>query len=81
MFATILNYKMAKLPFVYLGIPIGGNPSSLRFWDPIIMKIKKRLSKGKQKSLSFGGRLCLVKSVLSALPLYFFSFLKHMLGF
>ncbi|XP_057443259.1 uncharacterized protein LOC130735191 [Lotus japonicus] len=72
--AAILHCRISKFPLVYLGIPLGGNPKSLRFWDSIILKIKKRLSKWKQKLLTFGGRLCLIKSNLSSLPLYFFSF-------
>lgn len=39
-------------------------------------KLKKKLSCWRGKQLSFGGRICLVKSVLSALPLYFISFFK-----
>ncbi|XP_071739167.1 uncharacterized protein [Rutidosis leptorrhynchoides] len=42
----------------------------------IIDKFKKRLSDWKARSISFGGRLTLVKSVLSSLPLYFFSLFR-----
>lgn len=38
--------------------------------------MKKRLSKWKGRHLSFGGRIILIQSVLSSLPLYFFSFFR-----
>jgi len=39
-------------------------------------KIKFRLSRWKGKSLSMTGRICLVKSVISVLPLFYLSFYK-----
>ncbi|XP_071718269.1 uncharacterized protein [Rutidosis leptorrhynchoides] len=62
-----------KLPFIYLGLPIGTKMNKLNSWNPIIEKFKKRLSDWNKGSLSFGGRLTLVKSVLNSLPLYYFS--------
>ena len=74
---NMLNCKPMNLPFVYLGIPVGANPHRLVMWRPIIEKVKKKLADWRRRSLSFGGRICLVKSVLSALPLFYFLFLKH----
>ena len=45
-------------------------------WRTVIEKFKKRLSEWKAKTLSFGGRLTLVKSVLGSLPLYHFSMFR-----
>ena len=42
-------------------------------WQPIIDKVKKRLSSWKAKTLSFGGRLCLCKAVLGSLSTFYFS--------
>lgn len=50
-FTTIMNYKITKLPFVYLGIPIGANPRKEKTWRPIVDKVTKRLSSGKHRSL------------------------------
>jgi len=29
---SIINCKLGKLPFLYLGLPIGGDPRKLKFW-------------------------------------------------
>ena len=62
--ALVLKCKDGNLPFVYLGLPIGGDVRRLSFWDPIIHRIKTRLSGWKAKHLFFYGRLVLLKSVL-----------------
>ncbi|GJY30115.1 RNA-directed DNA polymerase, eukaryota [Tanacetum coccineum] len=49
-------------------------------WDEIIGKVSNRLSKWKIKTLSVGGRLTLIKSVLTSLPLYHMSLYKAPLG-
>jgi len=76
-FSNCLNCARMDLPFKYMGIRIGGNPRNIEFWDPIIHKIQSRLSSWKGKLLSMARRLCLIKSVINALPLfYFFIFLR-----
>jgi len=57
-------------------MPIGGNQRLVLFWDPIVAKIKSRLSRWKGKLLSMVGRVCLNKLVLNALPLFYLSFFK-----
>ena len=74
--AFVLNCKLGHVPFLYLGLPIGGDSHKLKFWQPLIDRIKSRLSGWKSKNLSFGGRLVLLKFVLSSLPIYFLSFFK-----
>jgi len=64
------------LPFKYLGMVIGGNPRRMEFWNPIVDKIRSRLATWKGRLLSMTGRLCLIKSVLSSLPLFYLSFFK-----
>ena len=72
--AAILNCRTGLIPFVYLGMPIVGDNGKLSFWKPVVDRISARLSSWNNKSLSSGGRLVLLKSVLSSLPVYFFSF-------
>ncbi|XP_028099375.1 uncharacterized protein LOC114298914 [Camellia sinensis] len=43
---------------------------------PVLDKIKSKLSGWKRKLLSFAGRLTLIKSTLSSLPVYFLSLFK-----
>ena len=45
-------------------------------WQPIIRKFEAKLEKWKQRSLSIGGKITLINSVLSALPIYLLSFFK-----
>ncbi|XP_071700540.1 uncharacterized protein [Rutidosis leptorrhynchoides] len=45
-------------------------------WSPVFDKFKKRLADWKAKSISYGGRLTLIKAVLSSLPQYYFSLFK-----
>ena len=42
--AMVLSCKVGSVPFVYLGLPIGGNVRRLAFWDPLIHRINSRLS-------------------------------------
>ncbi|GKD67985.1 hypothetical protein Tco_1322075 [Tanacetum coccineum] len=74
--ASILCCQPSSLPFTYLGLPIGANMNRSCNWKPIIDKFHNRLSSWKARSLSFGGRLALLKSVLRALGTYYFSLFK-----
>jgi mannosylglycoprotein endo-beta-mannosidase len=64
--AAALRCRVGKVPFLYLGLPIGGDSRRLSFWDPVLTRISNRLSGWKSRFLSFGGRLVLVKSVLTS---------------
>ena len=74
--AEFLNCRILPLPFTYLGIPIGANPRRSELWDPVIRKCERKLARWKQKHLSFGGRVTLIQSTLSAIPIYFLSFFR-----
>jgi hypothetical protein len=60
-------------PVRYLGLPLGANPSRLSTWKPVLSTIRAKLSTWKGNFLSMAGRLCLIKSVLSSLPLFYMS--------
>jgi len=64
------------MPFLYLGIPIGTNPRHSAIWDPVVRKCEGKLARWKQKHVSYGGRVTLINSVLTALPIYFLSFFR-----
>lgn len=74
--ASFLNCKIGTFPFVYLGLPIGADGRRMTTWKPVLEKIKFRLASWDSKHLSLGGKVVLLKSVLTALLIYFFSFFK-----
>ncbi|GKB35519.1 RNA-directed DNA polymerase, eukaryota, reverse transcriptase zinc-binding domain protein [Tanacetum coccineum] len=50
--------------------------SRIQSWSEIVNNILTRLSKWKLKTLSIGGRLTLLKSVIGSLPIYYMSLFK-----
>jgi len=73
---VVMHCKHGRILFLYLGLPIGGDPRKLHFWQPLVERIRRWLSGWKCENLSLGGRLVLLKSVLSSIPVYFLSFFK-----
>ena len=69
----VVGFRNGSFPLDYLGMPIGANIRLIRNSNQVMEKLYKRLSTWKVKSLSFGGRLTLVKYVLGSSPLYFLS--------
>ena len=78
--SLVMNCRRESIPFVYLGLPIGGDYRKLSFWKPVLDRIVARLSSWNNKFLSFGGRLILLNFVLSSLPVYFLSIFKAPAG-
>ncbi|XP_071713260.1 uncharacterized protein [Rutidosis leptorrhynchoides] len=74
--ASRLGCQVGTFPFTYLGLPIDARMNKLKNWNPVVDKIKARLSNWKMKTLSFEGRLVLIKSILNSLPLYYFSLFR-----
>lgn len=75
-----LKFKVGKIHLKYLGLPIGVNPRLLSTWKHVVDTIRKRLSSWANKNLSIGGKVVLIKSILSALPVYFLSLFKAFPG-
>ena len=71
--ANILQCRVGSFPMKYLGMPLGTSFKTTSIWNPILEKMKKKLSRWKRLYLSKGGRLMLLKSTLSSLPTYFLS--------
>ncbi|GKB53206.1 RNA-directed DNA polymerase, eukaryota [Tanacetum coccineum] len=60
----------------FKGVMIGDCMSRKHAWGEMVQKLHSRLSNWKVKTLSIGGRLTLLKSVLGASPLYNMSIYK-----
>ena len=75
-YAKTLNCNTMKLPFQYLGVEVGGNPRKKQFWDPVVKKVEAKLSSWKGRFLSMAGRICLLKSVFTTIPLFYLSIFK-----
>ncbi|KAL0328997.1 UNVERIFIED_CONTAM: hypothetical protein Sradi_4886400 [Sesamum radiatum] len=72
----VTGFHLKFLPITYLGAPLfKGNKKGVLF-DGIVQKIKSRITSWEKALLSHGGRLQLIKSVLSAMPLYLIQVLK-----
>ncbi|GKE48966.1 hypothetical protein Tco_1480224 [Tanacetum coccineum] len=74
--AKKIRCAILQVPFSYLGSKVGCLMSRIQSWSEIVNNILTRLSKWKLKTLSIGGRLTILKSVLSSLPIYHMSLFK-----
>ncbi|GKV00720.1 hypothetical protein SLEP1_g13361 [Rubroshorea leprosula] len=71
--AWLLCCKKGSMPFKYLGIPIGGNSRRIAFWKPLLETFNKKFHTWKGRFLSLGGRITLINSILSSLPMFWMS--------
>jgi hypothetical protein len=69
-FASTLNCKAGSFPFTYLGLPLGITKPTLEYFLPMVSRVERRLC-GIADFLNYGGKLELVKSVLSSLPIFY----------
>lgn len=68
--------KVVDWPLKYLDLPLGGAHRSLSFWDPVIERIQNKLDSWKKGYISLGGRITLIKTVLSNFSIYYMSLFK-----
>ncbi|GJV69172.1 RNA-directed DNA polymerase, eukaryota, reverse transcriptase zinc-binding domain protein [Tanacetum coccineum] len=74
--ASKLGCLILKPPFSYLGSKVGGSMHRIQAWNEVVDRVYARLSKWKMKTLSIGGRLTLLKSVLGSMPIYHMSIFR-----
>jgi hypothetical protein len=70
---TILTkFRLTKgeLPFKYLGVPLSSKKLTVMQCQPLVNKIISRIGNWSSKSLSYAGRLQLIKSVLFGVQTY-----------
>ena len=75
-YAKTLNCNSMRLPFQYLGVEVGENLRTKQFWEPVVKKIEAKLTAWKGKLLSMAGRVCLLKSVFTSIPLFYLSIFR-----
>lgn len=71
MVKLILECQQEELPITYLGMPLTTKKPTRQVLMPLIENFGKRLQGWRGKLISRGGRLQLVNSVLSSLPIYY----------
>lgn len=79
-YRQLFGCEMGSLPFTYLGIPIHHRRLTNKKWKCIEDRFEKRLSCWKGKLMSYGGRLVLINSVLTSLPMFLLSFFEVPVG-
>jgi hypothetical protein len=78
--ARILGCGVASLPITYLGLSLGAHYKASHIWSSIIAKMENKLVGWKRMYLSKGGRLTLIKIILSILPTYSLSLFPILVG-
>jgi len=75
-YAKTLNCTLMRVPFKYMGIEVGGKPRKKQFSKPILNKLRDKLCVWNERFMSLAGRICLIKSILTVVPLFYLSFFK-----
>ena len=76
MLASELGCGVGSLPIMYLGLPLGAPHRAMGVWDAIEERFRTKLASWKRQYISKGGRLTLIRSTLSSLPIYFLSLFR-----
>jgi hypothetical protein len=69
MYADIMNCVTGEWPLKYLGVLVACSKLHVADWLSVAEKLMKRLEGWKGSALSFGGRLVIINSCLSSIPL------------
>ncbi|KAL2252819.1 UNVERIFIED_CONTAM: hypothetical protein Sindi_0076600 [Sesamum indicum] len=70
---TIMGFQEGQLPMRYLGLPLLSSRLSISDCQPLLLKIDARINGWEGISLSYAGRIQIIKSVLSAMSIYWAS--------
>ncbi|KAL2252033.1 UNVERIFIED_CONTAM: hypothetical protein Sindi_2325600 [Sesamum indicum] len=70
---ALLGFQEGVLPMRYLGLPLISSRLTIADCRPLLMKIDKRIAGWEGTTLSYAGRVQIIKSVLIALGLYWAS--------
>ena len=64
------------LPSSYLRLPLGVAHKLMVVWDGVEERFRKRLAMWKRQFISKGGRITLIRSTLSSMPIYLMSLVR-----
>ena len=74
--SAVLATPVASFPIRYLGLPLTEGRLRAHDWQPVMEKIETRLGGWQARLLSRGGRLVLLQSVLTIIPIYFMAIFR-----
>lgn len=74
--SNVFCCPIGSFPIKYLGIALHFDKLSREDLQPLLDKILKRIAGWRGKLLSYKGRIILIKSHLSSIPIYLLSFFK-----
>lgn len=72
----ILGCKLKPFPFTYLGIPLSDKKLPRSAYLPLIEKMNVKLAGWAARFLSIAGRLVLLNSILSSMPMHYMSVIR-----
>lgn len=73
---TITGFTYKELPITYLGCPLYKGRRRSMLFDELIKKIGNKIAGWSEKLLSSGGRITLMRHVLTSMPVYLFQVLQ-----
>jgi hypothetical protein len=70
MVSSVTGFSHKQLPIKYFGVPMVSGRFRVAYFNYIVDKILKRIEGWRSSLLSAGGRLILIKHVLTSIPIY-----------
>ncbi|XP_060211737.1 uncharacterized protein LOC132639298 [Lycium barbarum] len=71
--AKLLKFQEKEFPIIYLGCPLFAGRKRVHFFTDMVTRIVQRIGSWHNRFLSTGGRIILIKHVLSAMPMHLLS--------
>lgn len=75
-YKDILGCRVGDLSTLHSGLPLCLGSATKSMWNLVVERVETKLSTWKINYLSIEGRVTLIKSVMSNLPVYYFSLFK-----
>ena len=76
----IIGSPQTTLPIRYLGLPLTVRKPRKIDYQPMLLAVQHRIEGWTSNFLSYGGRITLIKAVLSAMPLHYMQAFKIPVG-